>query len=197
MASWLAAILLCNACGNLREIQAPDAAPGCGDVLADFDSVTADQEPIDAGPYLEGFGFGLTGVSAETRIVIAHEDLFYDGLALRAASPPNVMTQIGSNDPVSFTVTLCAPARRIRFARAKLIAGPSGVIHPEWSAHGLDVAGAQIALASEPAVASYADVPATLFSLDTLGMVAVRFDSSNEGATFSALVLDDFEVELE
>jgi dipeptidyl aminopeptidase/acylaminoacyl peptidase len=190
-------------CGNLAEV-AEDAGPApCRAIAADFDAVAAEEAPVDASAYLEGVGVAIDSTAPEgTEVVIASEDLFYDGVAARAASPPNLLTQIQTESgppihPMSYTLRLCAPASRIRFARAKLIAGPSGIIHPAWSAHAFDGDGDEVGTASEDQITSYVDVPATLYSIDAYEIVTIRFDSDGEGvAAFGALLLDDLSAEV-
>lgn len=159
----------------------------------DFDAVDATAGRVPAASYLASFGISVTDVTPGTTVVIDNIDLEYGGNASRASSSPNGITQIGSNDPVSFTLRFCAPMDSVSFTRAKLIvATASGVTHPEWSAHAFDANGTEVATVGEPLLGSYADVPAASFTLNGPGIVAVRFDSNNyHFAAFNAALLDD------
>lgn len=110
-------------------------------------------------------------------------------------SPPNVLTQINSNDPVAFTLRFPKEVRAVRFTRPALLAGPTGITFPQWRAEALDAAGAVIATAGEPlgsGPAYYSNVPARTFTLDGPGVRALRFRSYNmHFAAFSAVIFDD------
>jgi hypothetical protein len=76
---------------------------------------------------------------------------------------------------------------------APTAAGPSGITHPEWSAHALDINGNELASAGEALTSSASNVPAQSFTLTGTDIVALRIDSNSQHvAAFSAALLDDF-----
>jgi hypothetical protein len=164
-------------------------------VTLDFDSVDATHGRIVAIGYLAQFGVTLGEVTPGTLVVIDDAKNFYGGRAIVASSPPNVLTQINSNDPVSFTFHFDKPVQAVRFTRPALLAGPTGITFPEWRAEALDVDGTVLAQAGEPlgsGWAYYSNVPARTFALEGPGIVAIRFSSNNmHFAAFSAVVIDD------
>jgi len=134
-------------------------------------------------------------VTPGTLVVINDAKNFYGGRALAAQSSPNVLTQINSNDPVSYTLRLPSPVRAVRFTRPALLAGPTGITFPQWKAEALDETGGLLSRTGEPlgsGTAYYSNVPAKTFDLEGPGIRALRFSSNNmHFAAFSALAIDD------
>ncbi|MFC1859014.1 carboxypeptidase regulatory-like domain-containing protein, partial [Thermodesulfobacteriota bacterium] len=161
--------------------------------IVNFDSVDATGANVDAENYLSGFGITLTGVTTGTSVIIVNDANMYNGDAMDPSSAPNFLTQAGSNDPVSFTLNFSNLLDSFSFTRPILVAAtPSGIIHPEWSAHALDETGAEIDAKSESQINSFSDVPAQTFTLNGPGIKSVRFDSNNHHvAAFSAVLIDD------
>lgn len=161
----------------------------------DFDSVNAGHGRLVAAGYFAKYGIALSDVTPGTLVVIDNAKNFYGGRALAARSAPNVLTQINSNDPVSFTLTLPAPARAVRFTRPALIAGPTGITFPQWKVEAFDKTGRLLSRAGEPlgsGASYYSDVPARIFDLTGPGIKTLKFGSNNmHFAAFSALVIDD------
>jgi uncharacterized protein (TIGR03437 family) len=110
-----------------------------------------------------------------------------------APSSPNVLTQDGSNQPVSFTLTFSSPVSSLSFVRPQLLAGPNGIIFPQWTATAYNASGGQVGTAGEALLSSYANVPAATFTLSgSTSITSVRFDSNNQNvAAFSAVVIDN------
>ena len=159
--------------------------------VVNFDSVDAAHGRVLADDYLAEHGITLSEVSSGTIVAIANaKDRF-----LAPSSPPNVLTQVNSNDPVSFTLNLPAPVESVQFTRPGLVAGPTGITFPEWQAQALNAKGEIVAEAGEPLGSGkkyYSDVPARTFTLSGPEIVAVRFRSNNHHfAGFSAVVIDD------
>lgn len=161
----------------------------------DFDEVNAAHGRVIASGYLSKHGVALSGVTPGTLVVIDNAKNFYEGRALTASSAPNVLTQINSNDPVSYTLDFAAPVRAVRFTRPALLAGPTGITFPQWRAEAYNERGSLLAAAGEPlgsGAAYYSNVPAKTFTLHGPGIKAVKFSSNNmHFAAFSALVIDD------
>jgi hypothetical protein len=167
-------------------------------VLVDLDGVetyAAPAKQIDAAPTLARLGIELS-MTPGTRVIIGNTLAFYEGQALIPSSPPNVLTQVGSNDPVSFTLMFRRPLSRLTFRRPALVpATPSGITFPSWSARALDARGVELADVGEDARGTYRHEPAREFVLEPGSascIAGVRFDSDNgHFAAFSAVVVDD------
>lgn len=167
--------------------------PATGQTVLNFDSVNASSGAcVSAESYLNSFGITLSGVTPGTTVSIVDSTKLYNGAAAVAPSMPNLLTQCGSNDPVTFTLNFPNSLSSVSFTRAKLLAGPSGITHPQWSAHAFDSQGKELATAGEALISSFQDVPAKTFTLNGPGIVSLRFDSNNQHfAAFSAVLIDD------
>jgi hypothetical protein len=165
----------------------------------DFDAVDATHDRVAAASYLSGFGITLSDVSAGTLVVVVNAKSIYEGRALVPTSQPNVLTQINSNDPVSFRLNLPRPMASVRFVRPALLAGPTGITFPEWRAEALDANGLVLDAVGEPLGSGpkyYSNVAARSFALKGPGIQSVRFSSKNyHFAGFSAVVIDDLVLE--
>lgn len=166
--------------------------------VINFDAVDASHGRLVANRYLAKFGISISEVSPGTSVVIVDAKTTY-ARELVASSPNNVLTQIPSDDPVSFTLNLPAPMQAVCFTRPGLLAGATGITFPEWQAQALDKGGKVLDQAGEPLGAGpkyYSDVPAKTFTLKGPGIKAVRFNSNNRHfAAFSAVVIDDLTLE--
>ena len=167
-------------------------------IVANFDAVdTSVTHSVDAALYLRSVATGLTNVTPGTSVKIINTAFPYDGYTVVASSAPNILSQVGSNDPVTFTLVFgrpdtAFPLSSVSFTRAMLLAGPSGITHPEWSAHALDASGTELSFVGEGLIASFSNVPAQTFTLSGPGIRSVRFDSDNHHfAAFSAVQIDD------
>jgi hypothetical protein len=179
-------------------------SPGVGSaqkrtVVIDFDK-TADGRALDvsltgrlvANSYLAAFEITLRDVTQGTQVVILDLRRAYEGQAIRAPSGNNALAQVGSNDPVSFTLSFKTPLRSVGFTRPPLIAGPTGITFPEWKATALDAQNRPLEAVGEAPGGYYSDAPPKAFTFKGPGIWAVRFDSDNHHfAAFNAVVLDD------
>ncbi len=157
-----------------------------------FDTVDASAGPVNASSYLASFGITLSAVTAGTAIGVVNNQSLYGGTAASPSSSPNVLTQLGSKNPVTYTLNFATPVDSFGFTRPMLLAGPSRIIHPRWSAHAFNAAGHEVALASESLLASAPSIPARTFSLTGNGITSVRFDSNAFNlAAISAVLIDD------
>jgi hypothetical protein len=146
--------------------------------------------------YLAGFGVSAANVTLGTRLEAVNQNNLSSGAGAVPSSPPNLFTQAGLNQPVTFTLELGAAVGSVSFTRVGLVAGPGGVSHPAWRAHALDAGGAEVESAGEALFLSASNVPARIFQLTGGGIRRVRFDSDSEGvASFSAVLLDDLVLE--
>ena len=160
-----------------------------------FDAVNASAGPVDASSYLAGSGITLSAVTAGTAIDVVNNQSVYGGAAASPSSSPNMLMQINVNAPVSYTLNFATPLTSLGFTRPMLLAGPSGITHPQWSAHAFDASGQEVASASEGLIASYSNVPASTFTLTGDGITSVRFDSNGYNFTaFSAVLIDDLTI---
>ena len=121
------------------------------------------------------------------------------GKAFIPVSPPNVLTQEGSNDPVSFTLILPRPIWRASFTVPPLIASTeeSGITFPMWSAYALDAENKVIDSTGREPSGSYIHQFAETHSLQASVphehcIESIRFDSDNKHhAAFSGILIDD------
>ncbi|MBI4596220.1 MAG: carboxypeptidase regulatory-like domain-containing protein, partial [Candidatus Tectomicrobia bacterium] len=142
--------------------------------------------------YLAGYGITLTSVTPGSTVCVTSNSLEYGGQAVEASSPPNMLSQCNLNGAVTFTLNFSTPLDRFDFTRPSLIAGESGIIHPEWYATAFNSSGTQIDRVSEGSIASSSNVPAQTFILFGPGITSVQFNSFTGSAAFSAVLLDDF-----
>ena len=175
----------------------PDTAIGAISLTTlNFDSVGTSAAPyfVDATTYLNSHGISVSTITPGTHLNIVNDLGYYNGLAVSAPSPPNTLTQMGSNAPVTFTLSFSTPLDSFSFKRSSLIAATkSGVTHPYWRATAFNAVGMQIGpFVGENNFGSFINVPAATFSLTGPGIASVRFDSENRGSGFNAVVLDDF-----
>ena len=148
--------------------------------------------PACRSPPLRRAGVTLTNVTLGTRLKAIDAATYSGGAVPVPSSPPNFFTQVGLNQPVTFTMLLATNVQQVQFTRVALTAGPNGVSHPQWSAHALDANGNEIQAVSEALITSSTDVPARTFLLVGANIARIRFDSdSKQTANFSAVLLDD------
>jgi hypothetical protein len=169
------------------------SGPAAGTVVLDFDSTSAGASCTDATPYLAQFGITLSAVTPGSMVGIVSSAATYNGQATQAASMPNVLTQCGpASQALSYTMNFPVALDHLTFTRPLLLTGPSGITHPQWSAHALDATGHEIATVGEGLISSFSDVPAQIFTLNGPGIRAVRLDSNAFSfAAFAAALIDD------
>jgi len=161
--------------------------------MLNFDSISAGANCTDATPYLAQFGIALSGITPGSTVGIANSAATYNGQATQAASMPNVLTQCGSaGQALSYMMNFPVALDHLTFTRPLLLTGPSGITHPQWSAHALDATGHELATVGEALISSFSDVPAQIFTLNGPGIRAIRFDSNAFNfAAFAAVLIDD------
>jgi hypothetical protein len=170
-------------------------------LVLNFDTVNTYSDPktpIDARGYFGAFGIELRESTPGTRVVLQNHLGSYEGKAFLPVSRPNVLTQIGSNDPVSFTLVFSRPLSKLRFVLPPLIAATeSGITFPKWRADALDVHRTRIASVGNDLFGSYKHEDSRTFVLEpqtgTRACIQeVRFASDNgHFAAFSAIMIDD------
>lgn len=154
------------------------------------------KKPIDAESYLGASGIEVTKKTVGTRVVLINHLGSYEGKAFLPSSRPNVLTQEGSIEPVSFTLNFSRPLSRVSFVLPPLIAASaSGITFPKWRAHGEDAQGVEIASVGSEPQGSYIHKDSKTISLqppDGRCMRAIRFDSDSQHfSAFQAILIDD------
>jgi len=164
--------------------------------LINFDSLDTSESLSVTGAilsnYLANYGVGLTNISAGTSVAVENQASIAGGGFVFASSPPNVLTQIGSNGPASFTVSFANLLSQFSFTRPELLANPT-VTHPAWIAQAFDALGNLLDSISAPVISSSGNVPPQIYTLTGGGIASVQFSSAGTGwTTFNAVLLDDF-----
>jgi hypothetical protein len=168
-------------------------APGANATVTkvDFDDASA---LSNLAGYLGSFEIGVISNSADTEVEAVNQDALAGGGFVIASSPSNVLTQIGSNGPVSFTVGFTNLLGQFSFTRPELVANPF-VTHPAWQVEAFDPLGQLLAATNWPQISSATNVPAQTYTLTNsgAGIASISFNSEGSGfTTVNALVLDDF-----
>jgi len=83
----------------------------------------------------------------------------------------NVLMQSGGN-PVSYSLSFASPIHAFAFVRAGLMAGPSGVSHPEWWATAYDANANALASVHENEIRSMTNVPSRRYALASATPIA-------------------------
>lgn len=160
--------------------------------LLNFDSVDASSGNVDATSYLASYGVTLTNNSPGTNVYIVDYRKFFDVVP---PSLPNFITQMGSNDPVSYTLTFVTPLTSVGFTRTRLV-DPTGLAYPEWQVQVFNAAGAPGPSVGDYLRGYYGDNPAVTYTLTIPGdfIKSVQVYSNNyHFAGMSAVTLDDFQ----
>jgi hypothetical protein len=165
--------------------------------LVNFDALNTSRAPVSGAgvnSYLAGFGIGVTNLSPGTLLTVDSQSHIAGGQAALAASPPNLLTQTGSNGPVQFTLRFTNLLSQFGFTRPELLANPF-VSHPAWLATAFDGAGAVVGQVSGVLIESSTNVGAAQFSMTNQGgpgIATVQFASEGTGlTTFNAMLLDN------
>jgi len=166
--------------------------------VVNFDSLTlnATKVPVSGqvlSNYLYTNGIVLTtNVTPGTALAVENQATINGGGAVAASSPPNILTQIGTSGPVSYTLNFLTPLTNFGFTRPELLANPF-VSHPAWQATAFDAAGVALTNVGEGLIGSYTNVGAQAFTLSGPGIASVQFASQGSGlTTVNAMVADDF-----
>jgi hypothetical protein len=170
---------------------------GPDSTVVNFDALNTSQAPVSGtvvDSYLAGFGVSVAGLSPGTALTVDRQQHIAGGAAVLAASPPNLLTQTGSNGPVQFTLGFAASLSQFGFTRPELLANPF-VSHPAWRVTAFDGAGDVVGQAGEGEIDSATNVGARVFSLGQPGgpgIAAVAFASEGSGlTTFNAMLVDN------
>ncbi|MBI5629999.1 MAG: hypothetical protein HY921_03840 [Elusimicrobia bacterium] len=174
-----------------------EAKMGRSQVLIDFSPVMvdpADTGGVDARPYLAAHGILIQDMTSGTRLVVRDARSYYDGDAVQGVMGSNVMTQQGSNEPVSFVMEFLDAGLRGLSASMPLFFGdPGGITLPSLAVKIFDRAGDEIYSFSRNGSGSYDRVIRPEgFALARPGIKWARFFSSNLGTAFNAALFDRF-----
>jgi hypothetical protein len=173
-----------------------------GTTLINFDALDTSRGVINDGTlssYLAGFGITIsdvtfgTSLEAATSLEAISQKSSLTNEMPAPSSLPNLFTQVGSSQPVTFTLNFAAPLQSFGFTRVELDTnGPSVISHPAWTASILDESNNVLESVSEPLRLSSSNIPARTFNLVGANIASVRFDSDSQGkAAFAAVLLDD------
>jgi hypothetical protein len=114
----------------------------------------------------------------------------YGGQSVSGARGGGVFVQSGGH-PCRYAIGFDQPKSQITFNRSYLIAGPSGITHPVWTATAYDAAGRQLSQVGEDEIRSYQDVPARNFTLTGPDISRVVFWGDDRGFdAFCNVVID-------
>jgi hypothetical protein len=166
--------------------------PAVNSTVMNFDGLNASRGPVTGAAvtkYFASYGVSVASISGGTALTVET-----GGASVQPSSPPNFLTQTGSNGPVQFTLSFSPLLSQISFTRPELLANPF-VSHPVWQATAYDGAGNILSQAGESEIDSSTNVDAQQFTLSYLGgpgIARVQFASEGSGlTTFNAIVLDD------
>lgn len=179
------------------------------EIVVDFaavDTATAPGHLVAAYPYLHQMGISIEKLVPEgSQVALINNLAMYQGAAARPTTSQNFLTQIGTGNALaSFTLKFSESLVSVSFIRPVLYAATeSGITHPAWSAHALDVNGREISSHREELTKCLpkkkcTEVPARFYILRAPGfddIYAIRFDSDprSDGkpfAAFSAVLIE-------
>ncbi len=168
---------------------------GPNSTVANFDMLNASNGPVE-GATLAGYfstkGFSLLSNSPAATVAVENQNNVAGGGFVQASSQPNLLTEIGTSGPVSFTVGFFNLLTSFTFTRPELLANPT-VTHPAWEAAAYDPVGNILDSVQQPYISSSSNVSSQTYTLLGDGIAAVQFNSYGSGlTTFSAVLLDDF-----
>ena len=134
---------------------------------------------------------GMTLVApADQPLVLYNQSDVYGGLAVSGARGGAVLVQEGGH-PCQYTLIFDVAKSSVAFNRSGLVAGPSGITHPVWTATAYDANGRQLSQVGEARIASYQDVPARRFTLTGPGISRITFWGDDHGVDGFCNVVTD------
>jgi len=131
---------------------------------------------------------------ADQPLVLMDSHDVYGGDAVAGARGDMVLLQQGGH-PCQYAMVLDRAAAEFDFNRSNLVAGPTGVTHPVWTATAMDANGHALSSVGEAEIRSYSDVPAHRFILSGPGITRVVFWGDDKGVDgFCNVVTDTVDV---
>lgn len=175
------------------------------ELVVNFSSLNTADAPghyVAADPYLLDHKISVEDrVPPKSLMVIKNNLALYAGRSVRPGKSQNFLTQTDTdNGPASFKLVFKHPCQSISFTRPELLAATkSGITHPAWSAHALDLDGHELSSQSEGVTKSLSNVPARTYVLTApgfAGIAAIRFDADprvdgKPFAAFPAMLLEE------
>ena len=164
-----------------------------GTSLIDFEAVDATAGPVTNSPLIQYFArYGITFKrSTNTMLAIQNDQNILGGTVTMASSGVNLLTQIGTNGAISYTLNFNQPYQSVRWTRTELLAGTGGLISPEWRARAFDSNGVELGSVGEKQIASYTNIPAAPFTLSGSNITSLTFSANNSVGPLNSLPLDD------
>ncbi len=166
-----------------------------GTALIDFDVLQTSAGAVGGTPlasYLAAYGVTLSSVTLGTAMEAVDTNSFTGDIQVEAPSSPNIFTQAGLNQTVSFTLKFATNLQAFGFTRAGLLSSLGQASHPRWKATAFDTNGTQLSSVAEGLINNTIRIAKRSFVLTGNGIASVRFDSDNEQiAAFSAVLLDN------
>lgn len=150
------------------------------------------KEGIKGDALNEGFRpLGITIFApADQPVVMMDSNNVYAGAAVDGARGDMVLVQQGGH-PCHYTMEFDEAQAEVAFNRSRLLAGPSGITHPVWTATAQDESGATLSRVGEAEIRSYSDVPASRFTLTGPNIKRVVFWGDNKAFdAFCNVVID-------
>jgi hypothetical protein len=135
----------------------------------------------------------LRNVTPGTQVLVFDSRNIYPGLEpVIPTSPFNVITQGGSNNPVTYTIQPDRLLDSFSVSRPAIRAGVTGIALPEWSLTAFDEFDNPIGSVGEGQRSIFSDIIARTFTLN--GRIAyIRFNSNSYNfAAFSSMPLDNW-----
>ena len=122
-------------------------------------------------------------------VMIDSQDV-YAGAAVSGARGDVVLVQQGGH-PCHYTMEWDKAQTSISFNRSRLLAGPSGITHPVWTATAQNDAGQVLDSVGEAEIRSYSNVPVNRFTLSGAGIKRVVFWGDDKGFdAFCNVIID-------
>ena len=167
-----------------------------GTASIDFGSLdTSGNAPVTGAAlaaFLAQFGISIVTDSPGTSVAVENQSNVAGGNSVLSPSQPNLLTQIGGNGPVSFTMVFSNLLTAFSFTRPELLANPS-VTYPAWQVQAFDSLGILLAETNAPQISSSTNVQAQTYTLEGGGIASIEFISEGTGlTTFNAMLLDGF-----
>ena len=166
-----------------------------GTSLIDFDTLNTSAGAVGGtilANYLAQYGVTLANVTVGTATEAVNAASFTGSVQVQAPSTPNIFTQAGLNQPVSFTLRFATNLQAFGFTRAALSSSSGLVSHPKWTATTFAANGTQLSSVTEGLILTSNPVAQKSFVLTGAGIAYVTFSSDSQNtAAFSAVLLDN------
>lgn len=166
-----------------------------GTALINFDVLNTSAGAVGGtllANYLAAYGVTLANVTIGTAMEAVDTNSLDGAVEVEAPSSPNIFTQAGLNEPVSFTLRFATNLQAFGFTRAGVFPVTTAATHPQWTATAFDINGTELSSVTEALIDTTDGVSEQSFLLIGNGIASVRFDSdSQQIAAFPAVLLDD------